>query len=58
MLRSLDEIKGCIWNRNLSQIQAETGISYTTVFEIARGKRKNISYSTLVKLNDWIEKNS
>jgi len=57
MLRTIEEIKWCIWNKNLTQIHTDTGISYSTVFDIARGKRKNIAYSTLVKLNDWIEKN-
>ena len=54
-MKDLIEIVHLLQDRNLTVIAGVTGLSYQTVWRIARGKTDNITLDTLKRLNDYFE---
>lgn len=52
---SLDEIVEKLKDRNLPVVAKRTGISYMTVYNIAKQNNTNPSHSTLTKLSDYLK---
>jgi len=51
----LDGIRDSLHDRNLSEVSRKTGLSYDTVWRVARGATKDVSYKTVVILSDYLE---
>jgi DNA-binding Xre family transcriptional regulator len=54
-MKDLIEIVHLLQDRNITRIAAATGLSYMTVWRIARGKTGNITFDTLKRLNDYFD---
>jgi hypothetical protein len=51
----LDQIRDMLIDRRLDIVASETGVGYTTVYEIRSGLQKNPRYKTLKALSDYFE---
>jgi len=49
----IKEIKDLLSDRNLCEVGRRTGISYTTLRNIAAGRSGDPSYSTVAKLKEY-----
>jgi DNA-binding Xre family transcriptional regulator len=54
----IDEIRERLRDRRLTVVADETGLAYDTVRRVAAGKFTNISYETVARLSDYLEKNA
>lgn len=50
----IEEIKDKLADRNLAKVSEETGVSYGTVYKIAKGKNDNPSYKTVIALSNYL----
>ena len=55
-MMTLDDIVKALHDRKATVVSQEVGLSYQTVWRIARGEVKNISYETAKKLSDYFSK--
>jgi len=55
-MKELIEIVHLLQDRNLTVVAGVTGLSYQTVWRIARGKTDNITLDTLKRLNDYFDR--
>lgn len=55
-MKDLVEIVHYLQDRNITKVAAVTGLSYQTVWRIARGKTDNITLDTLKRLNDYFDR--
>lgn len=53
---SIEQIQEKLKDRNLIKVAEKIGIHFNTLYAIAKGKA-NPKYSTLVKINDYLESN-
>jgi transcriptional regulator with XRE-family HTH domain len=53
---TLYQITTALGDRNWKRISEATGVNYQTVWKIARGSAGNVSYDTVKKLSDYLEK--
>lgn len=53
-MMALDDIIKALYDRKATVVAQEVGLSYQTVWRIARGEVKNISYETARKLSDYL----
>lgn len=51
---TLLEIRERLSDRNLTTVAERTGLSYPTVYMIAKGRQTNPSYSTIEKLTQYL----
>jgi len=54
-LYSLDEIKRRLYNRNLKEVSRETGISYPTIYALAKGTKKDFRMSTMIAMTSFLD---
>ena len=54
-MKDLIEIVHYLQDRNLKKVAEVTGLSYQTVWLIARGKVDNVTFKTLKALSDYFE---
>ena len=53
-MMALDDIVRALHDRKATVVSQEVGLSYQTVWRIARGEVKNVSYDTAKKLSDYL----
>ena len=53
-MMELDDIVKALHDRKATVVSQEVGLSYQTVWRIARGEVKNVSYDTAKKLSDYL----
>lgn len=53
-MMTLDDIVRALHDRKATVVSQEVGLSYQTVWRIARGETKNVSYDTAKKLSDYL----
>jgi predicted transcriptional regulator len=52
MLKTIDEIRAALSDRDLSVVSGRTGVSYSTLYRVRRGAQ--INYKTLIKLSRYL----
>jgi DNA-binding Xre family transcriptional regulator len=55
-MMALDDIVKSLHDRKATVVSQEVGLSYQTVWRVARGDVKNVSYETARKLSDYLSK--
>lgn len=55
-MMALDDIVKALHDRKATVVSEEVGLSYQTVWRIARGEVRNVSYETARKLSDYLTK--
>lgn len=53
-MMTIDDIVKALHDRKATVVSQEVGLSYQTVWRIARGETKNVSYETAKKLSDYL----
>ena len=53
---TLDDIVEALHDRKATVVSQEVGLSYQTVWRVARGDVRNVSYETVKKLSDYLSK--
>lgn len=53
---TLEQIILALGDRNWKRVSEGAGVNYQTVWKIARGNAGNVSYETVKKLSDYLEK--
>jgi len=53
---TLEQIIITLGDRNWKRVSEGSGVNYQTVWKIARGNAGNVSYETVKKLSDYLEK--
>ena len=53
-MMTLDDIVKALHDRKATVVAQEVGLSYQTVWRVARGETKNVSYDTAKKLSDYL----
>ena len=53
-MKTIDDIVRALHDRKATVVSQEVGLSYQTVWRIARGEVKNVSYDTAKKLSDYL----
>lgn len=53
-LYALDEIEAKLRNRNLMEVSRITGISYPTIYALAKGVEKDFRISTMQEMTDFL----
>jgi DNA-binding Xre family transcriptional regulator len=53
-MMTIDDIVRALHDRKATVVSQEVGLSYQTVWRIARGEVKNVSYDTAKKLSDYL----
>ena len=53
-MMALDDIVKALHDRKATVVSEEVGLSYQTVWRIARGEVRNVSYETARKLSDYL----
>jgi DNA-binding Xre family transcriptional regulator len=53
-MMTIDDIVMALHDRKATVVSQEVGLSYQTVWRIARGEVKNVSYDTAKKLSDYL----
>jgi uncharacterized membrane protein YczE len=53
---SLEEVTLILQDRTLTEVSRRSGVAYLTVWRIAKGIPGNVSYGTVVKLSEYLEK--
>ena len=54
-MMTLDEIMAALADRKLNAVADATGLSYDTVWRVAAGKTKRVSYETAKTLSDYLQ---
>lgn len=54
-MMTLDEIMAALADRKLNAVADATGLSYDTVWRVAAGKTKRVSYETAKVLSDYLQ---
>jgi DNA-binding Xre family transcriptional regulator len=54
-MMTLDDIVRALHDRKATVVAQEVGLSYQTVWRVARGEVKNVSYETARKLSDYLK---
>lgn len=52
---SIEQIQEQLGDRRLYAVAAASGVSYQTIWKIARRKHRNVTLSTVKKLSDYLE---
>ena len=52
---TLEQIKAALSDRNLTEVARRTGLSYPTVYGIAKGANNNPAYHSVKKLAQYLE---
>ena len=52
---NLEEVREKIKDRKLRVVAEQTGLNYNTVWRVATGRVKEVSYDTIKKLSDYLE---
>lgn len=55
LMLSMEKIVEILQDRKLSVVSKRTGLSYITVWRIARGCAGNVGHVTVCKLSDYLE---
>lgn len=53
---TIDEVREKLRDRRLTVVADETGLAYDTVRRVAAGKFINISYETVARLSEYLER--
>lgn len=53
---TIDQIVTRLKDRKLKEVAKQSGVSYLTVWKIATGRAGNVSYETVVKLSEYLER--
>ena len=53
---TIDEVREKLRDRRLTVVADETGLAYDTVRRVAAGKFINISYETVSRLSEYLER--
>jgi DNA-binding Xre family transcriptional regulator len=53
-MMAIDDIVKALHDRKATVVSQEVGLSYQTVWRIARGETKSITYDTAKKLSDYL----
>lgn len=51
---TLEQIKAALSDRNLTEVARRTGLSYPTVYGIAKGTTSNPAYQSVEKLAQYL----
>jgi hypothetical protein len=54
-MMTLEEVQKALHDRNLSRVAGSADMAYDTVWRIASGKQKQVSYESIKKLSDYLE---
>lgn len=54
---AIDQIVTKLQDRKLKEVSKRSGVNYITVWRIATGCAGNVSYETVAKLSEYLEKN-
>lgn len=54
-MMTLEEIKRNLKDRKLTTVASATGLSYDTVWRVAKGNTIAVSYSTIKALSDYFQ---
>lgn len=52
---TLEQIKAALSDRNLTEVARRTGLSYPTVYGIAKGTNSNPAYQSVEKLVQYLK---
>lgn len=52
-----DQVKERLKDRNLMAVSAATGLAYMSVYRVARGMDKQVTYETIKRLSDYLGSN-
>ncbi|MDD2251230.1 MAG: helix-turn-helix transcriptional regulator [Candidatus Cloacimonetes bacterium] len=52
----MEQIILALGDRNWKRVSEGAGVNYQTVWKIARGNAGNVSYETVKRLSDYLEK--
>jgi DNA-binding Xre family transcriptional regulator len=52
---NLEEVIEKMKDRKLRVVSEQTGLSYATVWRVATGRIKDVSYETIKKISDYLE---
>lgn len=55
-MMTLDDIISALHDRKATVVSQEVGLSYQTVWRVAKGDVRNVSYETVKKLSDYLSK--
>lgn len=55
-MMTIDEVREKLRDRRLTVVADETGLAYDTVRRVAAGKFVSISYETVERLSEYLEK--
>lgn len=55
---TIEQIQEQLDDRRLYAVAAASGVSYQTLWKIARRKHKNVTLSTVRKLSNYLERNA
>jgi len=53
---TLDEVKERMKDRKLVTVAAATGMNYATVQRLMAGDKRKVSYETVKRISDYLEK--
>lgn len=56
-MKTLEQIRAALADRNLLAVANATGTAYNTLRDIANNPQANPTYKTLKKLSDYLEQN-
>lgn len=55
-MMSLESIQKALADRNLKRVAEATGLSYPTIWKVARENSPQVKYTTLKTLNDYLSR--
>jgi len=53
---TLEQVRTALQDRQLSTVAEATGLSYDTVWRVARGKVSAVSYDTVRRLSEYLQR--
>lgn len=55
-MMTLEEIRRALADRNLKRVSEATGLSYPTIWKVAREESPQVKYTTLKTLNTYLNR--
>jgi hypothetical protein len=53
-MMSLEQVRAALQDRRLPAVAHGAGLTYGTVWRVARGQEKKVSYETIKRLSDYL----
>jgi len=54
-MMTLKQVQDALYDRNLVKVAQATGLAYDTVWRVAAGRARQVSYLTVQILSDYLE---